>query len=171
MKTNGIHRGAHGSALWRALVVSTATVLAFPALATTAHAAPRTVTGNAVFQIMDYENFGANERCRSDVRLTPRDVEVGTKRAIKVWATCGGEVRVEVHYALQQQAGGFIRVTEGSVMFYEGDSVKTGDLDGASAFADIFLWPGQSDVRNIHVQNWEEGQPDDKADVGLTLRN
>jgi hypothetical protein len=72
---------------------------------------------------------------------------------------------------LEHQQGGFIRVTEGLVKLYEGASENTGDLDGASAFRDIFLFPGQSDARNIHVQNWMEGEPDDKADVRLTLRN
>lgn len=170
MKAKGIHCGAY-SALWRSLAVLTATVIAVPALATTAQATPRAVTGNVVFQIMDYESFGPNERCRRDFRLTPRDIEVGTHKDIVLSGRCGGEIRVEVHYRLEQQQGGFIRVTRGLVMFYEGTSENTNDLDGASAFADIFLFPAQSASRNIHVQNWAEGEPDDKADVGLTLRN
>ncbi|GAB92384.1 hypothetical protein [Gordonia rhizosphera] len=171
MSKNRTNPSSHGYVPWRVILISSAMLIAIPAQASTAHAAPRTVTGDVVFQIMDYENFGANERCHHDFRLTPRSVEVNQKRIITVRATCGGEIRVEVRYALQQQAGGYIRVTEGSVKFYEGDSVNTNDLDGTSAFANIFLWPGQSAVRNIHVQNWAEGEPDDKADVRLTLRN
>jgi hypothetical protein len=171
VKAKGIRRGAYGSVLLRALVVPAATVIAVPALATDAQAQVRTVTGNAVFRIMDYESVGANERCHRDVRLTPRAIAVDTPRTVKVWATCGGEIRVEVHYTLTQQQGGFIRVTGGLVKFYEGASTNTGDLDGSSAFSNIFLFPGQSAARNIHVQNWSEGQPDDKADVTLTLRN
>jgi hypothetical protein len=173
VKAKGIRRGAYGSALWRALAVLTATVIAVPALATTAQAAQvRTVTGNAVFQIMDYEDVGANKRCRRDVRLTPRAIEVGTRRTIgPVSAGCGGEIRVEVHYRLAHQQGGLISVTEGLVLFYEGDSENTGDRDGSRAFSHALLWPGQSTTWNIHVQNWSEMQPDDKADVTLTLRN
>jgi hypothetical protein len=172
VKAKGIRRGAYGSALWRVLAVLTATVIAVAALATTAQATPRAVTGNVVFQIMDYESFGPNERCRRDFRLIPRDVEVGTHRDIVLSGRCGGEIRVEVHYRLEQQQGGVIRVTRGRVLFYEEASENNKDLDGTSAFADIFLFfPGQSASRNIHVQNWAEGEPDDKADVTLTLRN
>jgi hypothetical protein len=172
VKAKGIRRGAYGSALWRALAVLTATVIALPALATTAQAAPlRTVTGNAVFQIMDYESVGRNERCRPEVRLTPRAIEVGTFKDIVVRARCGGEIRVEAHYRLENQQDGFICVKHGLVEFYEGDSENTRDLNGARAFSDMFLWPGQGFARNIHVQNWSEGQPDDKADVTLTLRS
>ncbi|MGW4365748.1 hypothetical protein ACWEKT_08885 [Nocardia takedensis] len=167
-RSNSGHRR---SVLWRALAVCAAVGVGLPALAASAQAAPRTVTGNVVFRIMDYENFGSNERCNREVRLTPRAIEVGSTTRIRVTAACGGEIRVEVTYALQQQEGGFIRVTEGLVNFYEGESSNTNDLDGSSAFGDMFLWPGQSGVRNIHVENWAEGEPDDKADVALTLRN
>ena len=51
----------------------------------------------------------------------------------------------------------------GLVEFYEGDSENTRDWDGARAFSDMFLWPGSGFARNIHVQNWSEGEPDDKA--------
>jgi hypothetical protein len=174
VKAKGIRDGAYGSPLWRALAVLTAAVIAVPLLATTAQAAQvRTASGNAVFQIMDYESIGANERCHRDRQLIPRDIEVGTFRDIVVSARCGGEIRVEIHYRLEQQQGqvGLIRVTRGLVLFYEGDSENTGDLDGSRAFSDTLLWPGQSATWNIHVQNWSEGEPDDKADVRLTLRN
>ena len=45
---------------------------------------------------MDYESVGRNERCRPEVRLTPRAIEVGTFKDIVVRARCGGEIRVEV---------------------------------------------------------------------------
>jgi hypothetical protein len=35
----------------------------------------------------------------------------------------------------------------------------------------MILFPLASGSRSVHVQNWNEGQPDDKADVTLTLRN
>jgi hypothetical protein len=174
VKAKGRHGGAYGSALWRALAVLTVTVIAVPALATTAQAAQvRTVTGNAVFQIMDYENVGANERCRREVRLIPRAIEVGTSQKITLRARCGGEIRVEVHYRLTQQPqqNGLILVTEGLVEFYEGASENTDDRDGAKAFSQTLIRPGQSTTWNIHVQNVSEMQPDDKADVTLTLRN
>jgi hypothetical protein len=171
MKVKGIRRGACGSVLWRALVVSAATVMAVPALATDAQAQQRTVTGSLTMRIMDYEAFEENAICNRNRSLIPRVITVGTPKKITVRERCGGEIRVEVHYKLTHQQGGFIRVTEGEVKFFEGDSENTGDLDGTSAFANIFLWPGQSASRSIHVQNWNEGQPNDKADVTLTLRN
>lgn len=174
MKAKGRRGGAYGSALWRVLAVLTVTVIAVPALATTAQAAQvRTVAGNVVFQIMDYESVGANERCRREFRLTPRDIEVGNSQKIVLRARCGGEIRVEVHYRLTQQPqqNGLILVTEGLVLFYEGDSENTGDLDGSRAFSHTLIRPGQSTTWNIHVQNVSEMEPDDKADVRLTLRN
>jgi hypothetical protein len=170
VKAKGIHRGADGSALWRVLAVLTATVIAVPALATTAQAAPqRTVTGTAVFQIMDYADVGSNGRCPRKVQLT-HAMKVGFFKDVVVRAKCGGEIRVEVHYRLEDQ-GGFIRVKHGLVKFYEEESEDNLDLDGTAAFSDMFLWPGRDFGRNIHVQNWSEGQPDDKADVTLTLRS
>ncbi|MCX4909132.1 hypothetical protein [Streptomyces sp. NBC_00878] len=62
-------------------------------------------------------------------------------------------------------------MTGGLVKFFEGSSTNTGGLDGTSAFSNMFLFPLQTGARNIHVQNWSEGQPDYKADVTLALRN
>jgi hypothetical protein len=177
VKAKGRHGGgAYGSALCWVLAVLTVTVIAIPALATTAQAAQvRTVAGNVVFQIMDYENVGANERCRREFRLTPRDIEVGNSNSKKITlrARCGGEIRVEVHYRLTQQPqqNGLILVTEGLVEFYEGDSENTDDRDGVKAFSHTLIRPGQSTTWKIHVQNVSEMEPDDKADVTLTLRN
>ncbi|MGW1270846.1 hypothetical protein [Streptomyces sp. NPDC002491] len=173
MKVRGIRRGTYGSMIWRALIVPAATVIAVPALATSAQAADvQTVTGNIASRVMDHESFPyPNTVCPFNLRLTPREIEVGTPRNVTATFKCGGEIRVEVHYTLTHQQGGFIRVTNGWVDFYEGTSVNTNDLDGRQVFSNMFLWPLQTDSRNIHVQNWTEGQPDDKADVALTLRN
>jgi hypothetical protein len=78
---------------------------------------------------------------------------------------------VEVNYTLTHDGNGVVRATGGFVDFFEGASENTGDLDGRSAFANMILFPLASGSRSVHVQNWNEGQPDDKADVTLTLRN
>ncbi|WP_225828036.1 hypothetical protein [Streptomyces naphthomycinicus] len=171
MKANGARHDSYRSAIWRALVIPAAAAIAAPALATDAQAAERTVTGSVSMRIMDYESFGRNTVCNRGFSLTPRAVKSGFSNSITLSSKCGGEIRVEVHYKLDIDPNGVIRVTEGLVKFYEGDSENTSDLDGASAFANIILFPGASASRNIHVQNWSEGQPDDKADVTLTLRN
>ncbi|MBD9731139.1 hypothetical protein IGX29_04775 [Streptomyces sp. H28] len=172
MKAEGIRRAARKSGFWRALVIPAAAVMAVPAVATEAQAThQRTVTGNLTMRIMDYESFGPNTVCNRNRTLVPRVVTVGTAKRITVRERCGGEIRVEVQYKLTHQEGGFIRVTEGVVKFFEGTSDNTTDLDGTAAFANIFLYPGQSTSRSVHVQNWNEGQPDDKADLTLTLRN
>ncbi|MET7451886.1 hypothetical protein ABZT03_08325 [Streptomyces sp. NPDC005574] len=171
MKVKGVRQGSYRSMLWRVLVIPAAAAIAVPALATNAQAAQRTVTGSVSMRIMDYEDFGPNTVCNRSFSLIPRVITSGTSTKIRAWSKCGGEVRVEVHYKLTVDPNGVIRVTEGLVEFYEGTSEDTGDLDGASAFANMILFPGASDSRNIHVQNWSEGQPDDKADVTLTLRN
>jgi hypothetical protein len=171
MRIKGMRRGSSRSALWRALVIPAAAAVAVPALATDAQAAERTVTGNVSMRIMDYEDFGPNTVCNRGFSLTPRTVTSGTAKRITLASRCGGEIRVEVHYRLAIDPNGVIRVTEGLVKFFEGASEDTGDLDGAQTFANMILFPGASASRNVHVQNWGEGQPDDKADVTLTLRN
>jgi hypothetical protein len=75
------------------------------------------------------------------------------------------------HWALSHDNNGVVRVTRGSVDLFEGTSTNTTDLDDSAAFGNMILFPLASGTRNIHVQNWAEGQPDDKADVTLTLRN
>ncbi len=171
MNVKGVRKTLEWPVLWRALVIPAAAAIAVPALATNAQAAQRTVTGNISWRIMDYENFGPNTICNRGLTLNPSTVTSGTDKRIRAWAKCGGEIRVEVHYRLSIDPNGVIRVTEGKVELYEGTSEDTTDLDGTSAFANMILFPGASGTRSIHVQNWAEGQPDDKADVTLTLRN
>lgn len=171
MKVKGVRHALKCSALWRALVIPAAAAIAVPALATNAQAAQRTVTGNISWRIMDYADVGANKVCNRGLSLNPSTVTSGTDKRIRAWAKCGGEIRAEVHYRLSIDPNGVIRVTEGKVELYEGDSENSTDLDGTSAFANMILFPGASGTRSIHVQNWAEGQPNDKADVTLTLRN
>ncbi|MFD3837225.1 hypothetical protein ACFWWC_13305 [Streptomyces sp. NPDC058642] len=164
---------ANRSAVWRALVIPAAAAIAVPALATDAQAAhQKTVTGDVSMRIMDWENVGPNTVCNRGFALNPVTLTKGSgSTKVRAWAKCGGEIRVEVHYRLAADSNGVVRVTEGLVEFYEGDTENNGDLDGASAFAHRILFPGVSTSWNIHVQNWNEGEPDDKADVTLTLRN
>ncbi|MCX5610651.1 hypothetical protein OHB39_24235 [Streptomyces sp. NBC_00047] len=173
VKAKGIRRCAYGSALWRVLIIPTATVIAVPALATPAQAVPtRTVSGNAILRIMDYESVGENEVCPRNIPLDFRDIKLGSHRHVGFSAgRCGGEIRVEIHFTLEHDQVGFIRVTNGLVKFFEGATTSTLDLDGWNTFPNILLLPGVEDFRNIHVQNTAEKQPNDKADVKLTLRN
>ncbi|MEV6201486.1 hypothetical protein AB0M64_16125 [Streptomyces sp. NPDC051771] len=173
VKENGIRHESYRSALWRALAIPAAAAIAVPALATDAQAThQRTVTGTVSMRIMDWENFGSNTVCNRGFSLTPVALTKGSgSTKVRAWAKCGGEIRIEVHYRLAADPNGVVRVTEGLVELYEGDTENNGDLDGTSAFANLILFPLASGSRNIHVQNWNEGQPDDKADVTLTLRN
>ncbi|GLP72070.1 hypothetical protein TUSST3_86880 [Streptomyces sp. TUS-ST3] len=173
MKANGMRHDSYRSTLWRALIIPAAVAIAVPALATDAQAAhQRTVTGNLSMRIMDWENFGPNTVCNRGFSLTPIVLTKGGSSVTnRAWSKCGGEIRVEVHYRIAADPNGVVRVTEGRVELYEGDTENNGDLDGTRALGDAILFPGASATWKPHVQNWNEGEPDDKADVTLTLRN
>ncbi|MFF7052171.1 hypothetical protein ACFY94_27850 [Streptomyces griseorubiginosus] len=173
MKANGVRHNSYRSALWRALIVSAAGAIAIPALATDAQAThQRTVTGNVSMRIMDWENFGPNTVCNRGFSLTPVVLTKGGRAESNSGsAKCGGEIRVEVHYTVAADPNGVVRVTAGRVDLFEEDTEDNNDLDGRRALGNAILFPGASATWNAHVQNWAEGEPDDKADVTLTLRN
>ncbi|MFF4350870.1 hypothetical protein [Streptomyces sp. NPDC001530] len=173
MKTETIRPGLCGSTPWRALVVPAATVIAATALGTTAQSAPRQapVTGNVVFQMMDHEDFGKNERCRHD---NPVVNNLGRAPG-RFWyfGKCGGEVRAEIHYQLSRNNDGSIELRDGEVKLFEGDSADTNDPGGGFPFAlsPIKIPQGQTRTMQFHVDNVLEDEPDDKADITLTLTN
>ncbi|MBP2193018.1 hypothetical protein [Nocardia goodfellowii] len=130
------------------------------------------MTANAAYRIMDHETWPEkNEVCKGEFKPRTRSIEVGSTQRPSFWIKCGGEIRVEFHYALTQRPDGLIAVTEGLVELYEGATTNTDELGGSSAFEHKLIWPGQSVSWQIHVQNWRDGEPDDKADVTFTVRN
>ncbi len=171
MKRTSNKRRARGRRFWQMFaIVAAAAILAVGTQAPRADAATRTVNGNVSFRIMDWENFGSNERCYPSMALTPRRVGVDDLRTVTLTAYCGNEIRVEVRYSLRQLSNGQVQVYRGRVDFFEGDTAYNGDLDGTTYFSTRTLRPGVSTTWNIHVENWQERQPDDRADVTLTLR-
>ncbi|MEU3760071.1 hypothetical protein [Streptomyces albogriseolus] len=163
-------RGTLGFRRWRAILIPAAAVMVVPALAVDAQAAPsRTVTSNAAMRIMDYETFGSNPVYNRNSFVTTADIPVGETRDAQHTVKVGGEIRVEVRFTLQHDTGGFIHVINGLVLLFEGASEDTGDLDGVRVIPHLFLWPGQTESTFIHVYSVEE--PDDKADITLTVRN
>ncbi len=52
--------------------------------------ADRTATGTITFDMMDYENFGKNERCRYNLPLSKTGSIGGPARNFRAWAKCGG---------------------------------------------------------------------------------
>ncbi|GAB1821496.1 hypothetical protein [Herbidospora sp. RD11066] len=133
--------------------------------------ADRTATGNITFDMMDYENFGKNERCRYNLSLNNTGRIGGPARNFKAWAKCGGEIRTEVHYRLQWAASGILTVDNIAVWFFEGDSADTPWLKGKGSIGTFLLWPGQGATRQIRVQNDVDRQPDDRTILTFTLRN
>ncbi|GLW44482.1 hypothetical protein Stsp02_01440 [Streptomyces sp. NBRC 14336] len=172
MKANGMRHDSYRSALWRALIVPAAVAIAVPALATDAQAShQRTVTGRVSMRIMDWENFGPNTVCNRGFSLTTVLTKGGPSVPNSGSAKCGGEIRVEVHYTVAADPNGVVRVTAGRVDLYEEDTEDNRDLDGSRALGNAILFPGAGATWRAHVQNWAEGEPDDKADVTLTVRN
>ncbi|MFI9243980.1 hypothetical protein ACIGXF_15600 [Streptomyces sp. NPDC053086] len=171
MKEKVTRRVLCGSTFWQRLVVPATMLIVAAASGTTAQSASRDVTGNVVFQIMDYETFGKNERCRYDIPIVNEMNENEPWRYSKYWyfGKCGGEVRAEIHYYIRRYRDGLVDV-KGELQLYEGTSADTDDRDGLNVFA-LDVPQGQTGTTSIHVENTDEGQPDDKADVTLTLHN
>ncbi|WP_066360723.1 hypothetical protein [Herbidospora mongoliensis] len=133
--------------------------------------AERTATVNITFDMMDYENFGKNERCRSTLPRSKTGGIGGPARSFKAWAKCGGETRTEIYYRLRWAASGILTVDNIVVWFFEGDSADTPWLKGKGSIGTFLLWPGQSATRQIRVQNDVDGQPDDRTILTFTVGN
>jgi hypothetical protein len=159
---------------WWAFAVPAAIVMAVTAPGTAAQAASlqeRQVTGNVVFDMMDYEPFGANERCRYDIPIVNRGQVLGPPVRYWYFGKCGGEIRTEIHYRIQRNSNGVLVVDDISVPFFEGTTAETNDQDGGTVIARYEIPPGQTVTKQVRVQNDSEGEPDDRTIVTFTLRN
>lgn len=160
--------------LRRAIAVLAAIVMAVTVPGTSAQAASQQnwlVTGNVVLDMMDYETFGANERCRYDIPITNTGSVGGPPVRYWYFGKCGGEIRTEIHYRLTRGSSGLVTVDDIRVLFFEGTSADTTDQDGGTVIAPYLIWPGQTVTKQVRVQNDAEGQPDDRTIVTFTLRN
>ncbi|GHE46284.1 hypothetical protein GCM10017778_32740 [Streptomyces vinaceus] len=145
---------------------------------TAAHASPQrapsaTLISTVNFQIRDHEDVGKDTNCtrwsqtRNTVRYLPQDFSHSGK--------CGGEIRVEIHYQADLNSDNSLTIDRGRVLFFEGTSEDTRDLDGGLTFgfpgAPIIVPPGESVSRTYYVENSAEGERDDHAYVTVDWRN
>lgn len=165
----------------RLLAVPAAMAMAITGLVTAAQSAqaapnePWLVTGRVVFQMMDHEDFGANERCHHDNPI----VNQGTGQLPQFYwyfGKCGGEVRAEIHYRIFGNSDGSVSLGQGQIKLFEGASAETNDLDGGYPWGGLYatslrIPKGQSLTQTFHVSNALESEPDDKADITITWHN
>ncbi|MFI6509120.1 hypothetical protein ACIBCT_16055 [Streptosporangium sp. NPDC050855] len=148
-------------------------VLAQSATATAARATSQQnwhATGTVVFDMMDYERFGRNERCTHRIPISNTGRVGGP--AVNHWyfGKCGGEIRTEIHYRLQR-SGHVLTLDNISIRFFEGDSAETNALKGVGSMPRSLIWPGQSVTKQVRVQNDVDRVRDDRTVVTFTLRN
>ncbi|MFZ2241088.1 MAG: hypothetical protein WAV90_16365 [Gordonia amarae] len=121
------------------------------------------------YDINDYETFGSDEICTPTTRrvenLDDKHYFHRTSRA-----RCGGEIRVEVKYTLDQE-NGTVFLTAGRVNFYEGDTDTTNDLDGTARIKKLTVPPGTTGETSVRVSNTAENEPRDRALVYITVDN
>jgi hypothetical protein len=142
----------------------------------TATAAPATslqnwhATGTVVFDMMDYENVGKNERCTHRIPVTNTGRIGGPPANYWYFGKCGGEIRTEIHYRLQR-TGHVLKLDDISVKLFEGDSAETNALKGVRAMSTSLIWPGQGVTKRVRVQNDVDGVRDDRTIVTFTLNH
>ncbi|WP_068923867.1 hypothetical protein [Planobispora rosea] len=148
-------------------------MLAQGATATAAQAASQQnwhATGTIVFDMMDYETVGKNERCRHTIPITNTGRLGGPPVHYWYFGKCGGEIRTEIHYRLQRTSH-VLTVDHISIRFFEGDSADTNALKGLGTMPRSLIWPGQSITEQVRVQNDVDRVRDDRTIVTFTLRN
>jgi hypothetical protein len=135
----------------------------------------RTLQINGKANIEDYETFSSNEHCNNR-KLFGSDRAgdaYGTTGTPSASAKCGGEIRVEVHGSGTIDAAGNFCNLRADVLFFEGASESTNDLDGrASVKWSGCIAPGAAtSQKKVHVWNSAEDEAQDQADVWITLKN
>lgn len=113
------------------------------------------VWGNV--HIEDYETWSANEHCFSSIN-TNRTANPAYPIEIEWIRRCGGEIRSELTMQAQVLSNNYLSII-GKVLFYEGTSDSTGDLDGQKNFT-LYVAPNTSSPLNLHVWNSAEGDCD-----------
>ncbi|HEY0638970.1 MAG TPA: hypothetical protein VGD67_15075 [Pseudonocardiaceae bacterium] len=105
----------------------------------------------------DYETWAANEHCYSSLN-TNRTANPSYPIEIEWVRTCGGEIRAEMHMQAQVLSNNYLHVF-GSLLFFEGTSSSTSDLDGRKNFT-LYVAPGASQPLTATVWNTDEGDCD-----------
>jgi hypothetical protein len=107
--------------------------------------------------IEDYETFGSNEHCYFSLNTT-RPANSNYPIIFDWSKPCGGEIRSELHVQAQVQSNKYIHVY-GDILFFEGTTEGTSDLDGQLDFS-MYVPPNTSIPFNQVVWNTDEGDCD-----------
>lgn len=124
------------------------------------------VWGNV--HIEDYETFASNEHCFSSLN-TNRTANPAYPIEVEWIRTCGGEIRAELSMQVQVLSNNYLSVI-GKVLFFEGTSTGTSDLDGSKNFS-LYVAPNTSSPLNLFVWNTAEGEADDNVTYNLRVGN
>ncbi len=160
---------ARHTARWWVGAACMASAVGLVATTAPADAVTRTVQVRISYQINDYETIGSDEICTPTTRRVENlDDEHYFHRTSR--ARCGGEIRVEVKYTLDQE-NGTVFLTAGRVNFYEGDTDSTNDLDGTARIRKLTIPAGRAVDTTVNVSNTAENEPRDRARVSITVDN
>jgi hypothetical protein len=149
-------------------VVAAAFGIVFAAAGPASAASNRMLTVWGQVHIEDYETFASNEHCYSSIN-TNRTANPSYPIEIEWVRTCGGEIRAELNMQVQVLPTNYLSVI-GKVLFFEGTSTGTSDLDGQKNFT-AYVPPGGSVPLNLFVWNTAEGEADDNVSYNLRLGN
>lgn len=129
------------------------------------------ISGN--IWVQDYEDIGPNqhasERFRESVIVD--DNQPDQKIFIPPPKVCAGrEVWPEIEFDVALwDATGLVRVyIDGNL--YEGTSCNNRDLDGEYG-KNVYVQPGESRTVNFSMENEYEGDPEDRAEINLSINN
>jgi hypothetical protein len=126
----------------------------------------RRVTISGTVYIMDYENFGPNERCHAIV--TDNDVVFTSQQNVidQGWS-CGGEVLTELHGIVDLLSGNAIRY-HGEVIMREGTcGCQSDTIRARKGFDQVVMPDTTSRVATGRIE-WSGG---DATDITLQVQN
>ncbi len=133
----------------------------------------RMVSISGTIQLQDYETFGDNEHASGNFNKVtfvgstqPQAIENVPPPKI----CAGGEIWAALDIkATKVNAAGDVSISVDGRL-YEGTSCDTTDLDGN--FSNTFTVPaGTTMTKSFSMSNTEEEEPEDKADITLTIEN
>lgn len=126
------------------------------------------LTGSIYLYALDHERIGANEHGNKMQFINQALNQVGINVPISIDPlTVGGEIRVELYvHASILDLQGTLKVS-GNLLLFEGDSVRSSDLDGQQLFS-FLLASGATHTSTIRVNNNEGG---DWAEARFNLIN
>ena len=133
----------------------------------------RFISISGTIQVQDYETFGDNEHASGNFTKTlfVGDAQPQAFAEIPSPKVCaGGEIWPEYKLTVSRvsQAGDVNVTVDGKL--YEGTSCDTTDLDGSTSQT-FTVQPNQTITHSVHMSNTDEGDPDDFANLTLTVAN